>query len=62
MPEEAHYALPPALDLKLDKNAFRKTEILFAVGAPLGKEFKKVSEHLRNYSTGYLALPRFMNI
>ncbi|KAL5960556.1 tRNA guanine 37 N1 methyltransferase [Taenia solium] len=57
MSEETHYALPPALDLELDKNAFRKMEILFAVGVPLGKEFKKVSEQLSNYSTGYLALP-----
>ncbi|VDM19780.1 unnamed protein product [Hydatigera taeniaeformis] len=57
MPEEVDYTLPPALDLKLDKNAFRNTEILFAVGVPLGKEFKKVSEKLRGYATGYLALP-----
>ncbi|KAL5108156.1 Intersectin-1 [Taenia crassiceps] len=62
MAKDANYALPPALDLKLDRSAFRKVEILFAVGVPLGKEFKRTSEQLRNYSPGYLALPRFMNI
>lgn len=62
MSEKTDYTLPPALDLKLDKNAFRKTEILFAIGLPLGKQFKKILEKLREYTTGYLALPRFMNI
>ena len=58
MSDQGDYSIPPPLDLKLDKSIFKKSEILFAIGLPLGPEFRKVSEKLRDYSTGYIALPR----
>ncbi|VDD83475.1 unnamed protein product [Mesocestoides corti] len=56
------YSLPPALDLKLDKSVFERKEVVLAVGLPLGRDFKKVWDQLRDFSTGYLDLPKFTNI
>lgn len=55
-------ALPPALDLKLDKNVFKTKVIFFAIGLPLGAEFKRVSSRLHNFSSGYVALPKLNKI
>ncbi|VDL61901.1 unnamed protein product [Hymenolepis diminuta] len=60
--EEKDYSLPPALDLKLDKDVFKRKEIIFAVGLPLGATFKTVSSKMQHFRTGYLALPKFNKI
>lgn len=60
--EEKDYSLPPALDLKLDKDVFKRKEIIFAVGLPLGAALKMVSSKMQHFRTGYLALPKFNKI
>nr|CDS29766.1 protein of unknown function Met10 [Hymenolepis microstoma] len=60
--EENDYSLPPALDLKLDKSVFKTKEIFFAVGLPLGREFKSISSKIQRFSPGYVSLPKFNKI
>ncbi|KAM7542148.1 hypothetical protein Aperf_G00000019452 [Anoplocephala perfoliata] len=62
MSGEKDYALPPALDLKIDKNVFKNKEIFFVVGVPLGAESRRVLSRLHSFSTGYVALPKLNKI
>ncbi|VDN96429.1 unnamed protein product [Rodentolepis nana] len=59
---ENDYSLPPALDLQLDKSVFKRKEIFFAVGLPLGREFKNICSKIQRFGPGYISLPKFNKI
>lgn len=56
------YTLPPALELALDKNIFKKNIIVFAVGRSLGQGFRNADKKLRDFTPGYIALPKLKTI